>query len=46
MSLIANLKDYIVQEKCEIDKLHTKLASVGKNVNARYLYLACNWFSA
>jgi len=44
MSLIANLKDYIVQEKCEIDKLHTKLASVGKNVNARYLYLHVSGF--
>lgn len=39
MSLIANLKDYIVQEKCEIDRLQTKLASVGIIVNARYLYL-------
>lgn len=39
MSLIANLKDYIVQEKCEIDRLQTKLASVGIIVNARYIYI-------
>lgn len=37
MSLIANLKDYIVQEKWEIDRLQTKLASVGIIVNARYV---------
>lgn len=35
MSLIANLKDCIVQEKCEIDRLQTKLAAVGKIVNVR-----------
>ncbi|KAL5241127.1 hypothetical protein ACI65C_008537 [Semiaphis heraclei] len=39
MSLIANLKDSIVQEKCEIDRLHTKLASVGKIVNAREYFM-------
>lgn len=35
MSLIANMKDSIVQEKCEIDRLHSKLLSVGKIVNVR-----------
>lgn len=35
MSLIANLKDRIVQEKSEIEQLHTKLASVGKVINVR-----------
>jgi len=35
MSLIVNLKDCIVQEKCEIDRLQTKLAAVGKIVNVR-----------
>lgn len=35
MSLIANLKDCIAQEKCEIDRLQMKLAEVGKIVNVR-----------
>lgn len=35
MSLIANLKDCIVQEKCEISRLHTKLTSFGKIINVR-----------
>ncbi|VVC39791.1 Hypothetical protein CINCED_3A012760 [Cinara cedri] len=40
MSLIANLKDNIVQEKCEIDRLQSKLVSVGKIVNVRE-YFTC-----
>lgn len=36
MSMIANLKDSIIQEKCEIDRLASKLKSIGKYVNVRY----------
>ncbi|XP_050433697.1 ralA-binding protein 1 [Adelges cooleyi] len=39
MSLIANLKDSIIQEKCEISKLSEKLMSAGKFVNVRDYFM-------
>lgn len=39
MSLIVSIKDSIVQEKSEIERLHTKLASVGKTIDAREYFM-------
>ncbi|XP_050546791.1 ralA-binding protein 1 [Daktulosphaira vitifoliae] len=39
LSMIANLKDSIIQEKCEINRLASKLKSIGKYVDIRNYFI-------